>query len=242
MGLFDLPAPLLAWLDAALAGFVPPLGRLAIWGVIGAVVSMLLYRAVSPQARIARGKRRLAEARRELNDYEGELGDAGPLIFHMLGVAMRQVGRTTLPAVIASLPLLALLVWLSTAYGHTWPQSGVTPAVTVEPERFQGRWLGRPAPGEPPRVRIADGNGGPVAEIPLREPVPVVHQHQLWNYLIGNPAGYLPEDSAVEQVRVALPSPDYLGFGPGWMRGWAVPFFLVLVSASIAIKVVARIE
>ncbi len=242
MGLFNLPAPLFAWVDAALAEIIPPLLRLVLWAVFGAVVSMFLYRAVSPQARIARGKREVADARRNLDDYEGELGDAGPLIFSMLGQAMRQVGRTTLPAVIASIPLLALLVWLSTAYGYAYPAPGATPAVTVQPEPFQGEWLGRPTPDEPPRVRIANGDGRPLTEVPLAEPVTVIHQHQFWNYLIGNPAGYLPDDSAAEQVRIALPSRDYLAFGPDWMRGWPVPFFVVLVTASIAIKIVARIE
>jgi hypothetical protein len=242
LGLLDLPAPLFSMLDTALATFAPPLVRIVLWAVAGAAASMLLYRAISPQARIAEGKRRLAEARRELDAYEGELGDAGPLITRMLGIALRQVGRTTLPAVIASLPVLALLVWLSTAYGHRYPEPEATPAVTVEPDRFQARWLGRPAPEQPPRVGITDGDGETVTEIALTEPVPVIHQHRFWNYLIGNPAGYLPEQSVVQAVHVALPSRDYLPFGPDWLRGWVVPFFVVLVTASIAIKVIARIE
>ncbi len=52
MGLLDLPGPLFAWMDAGMSG-VPGVLRLILWGTVAGAGSMWLYRAVSPQARIA---------------------------------------------------------------------------------------------------------------------------------------------------------------------------------------------
>ena len=52
-GLFDLPAPLLEWLDDRLTVIVPPAVSVAIWAAVAAVLSLELYRLVSPQAKIA---------------------------------------------------------------------------------------------------------------------------------------------------------------------------------------------
>lgn len=242
MGLFDLPAPLFAWLDAHLAGLLPAGVRLLLWAVLGALISMGLYRLLSPQARIAQGKLEIARARTRLNAFDGELHEAWPFMRAMLRAALAQVGRTFGPAVLASLPLLALLGWLSTAYGHDWPAAGVRPEVRTEPNGLQAEWVAAEATRTAPRVRISAQGLGVLADVPLTAPVPVVHKRQWWNALLGNPAGYLPRDAVVDEIRIALPKREYLGFGPHWARGWEVSFFLVLILVSLALKRIARIE
>jgi hypothetical protein len=89
MGLLDLPAPLLDWLDAALSNVITAPGlRLALWGAVGAVLSMALYWALSPQERIARIKAEALAARQRLDSYEGALGDAWPMIGGMLKLVL----------------------------------------------------------------------------------------------------------------------------------------------------------
>ena len=60
--------------------------------------------------------------------------------------------------------------------------------------------------------------------------------------LIGNPAGYLPDDAPLERIEVDLPPKEYLALGPAWLRSWYAVFFAALLAASLAIKVAARIE
>jgi hypothetical protein len=94
----------------------------------------------------------------------------------------------------------------------------------------------------PPRIVVADHNQGIVADVSLLAPVPVIHKWQWWNALIGNPVGYLPNNASVDWIKVALPDKEYLGFGPHWLRGWEMPFFISLIVVSIAVKIWWRID
>jgi hypothetical protein len=56
--------------------------------------------------------------------------------------------------------------------------------------------------------------------------------------LLRNPAGYLPDTS---QLDLDLPPKQCLCVGPGWLKLSYLPLFGVLMLASFAIEVVARI-
>jgi hypothetical protein len=61
------------------------------------------------------GQSQCIAARTALDRFDGEFGDAWPLIRAVLGTALRQLALITWPAILSSLPVLALLVWLSNA-------------------------------------------------------------------------------------------------------------------------------
>ena len=240
MGLLDLPAPLFAGLDGLLSNFASPTLRLVIWGVIAAVLSMGAYWLLSPQKRIAQAKADAIAARRELDAYDGEFADAWPLIGRVLSAAVRQLGLVTGPAVLASVPVLALLVWLSTAYGYAFPGDADIPVRTL-PEAGAARAQPVQAPSGP-QVEVLDDAGNVVERIALSAPVPTIHKRQWWNALVGNPIGYLPDSSPLESIELGLPQREYLTVGPAWLRAWYVVFLGVLLAASLAIKFAARIE
>ena len=73
-------------------------------------------------------------------------------------------------------------------------------------------------------------------------PNATIHKRQRWNLLIGNPAGYLPDDAKVERIELGLAPNEYLPFGPAWLRPWFSVFFAALLAGSLALKLVARIE
>ena len=91
MGLFDLPAPLLAWADRQMAEVLGPLLRVLLWGGLGAVLSMELYRILSPQKRIRALRGDLVALRRRLAAFDGTLADGSPLIGRMLALSLRQL-------------------------------------------------------------------------------------------------------------------------------------------------------
>lgn len=244
MGVFDLPAPLFDLIDQAMSSFASPTFRLIIWGLIAAALSMGLYWLFSPQDKLTDVKIRALQARKDLNAHDGEFEEAWPLMRSMLGLSFRQLGMTTLPAVLASVPVLALIVWLGTAYGYTLPDGPAAIEVQTTPSAPVSAELrsSETTPSNFPRLVITDGAGELVSDIALAAPVPTIHKKQWWNALFGNPLGYLPQDGAIDAIEIGLPEKEYLGFGPAWMRPWYVLFFTVLVLGSLAIKMGMKIE
>ncbi|MBL7248961.1 hypothetical protein [Alloalcanivorax marinus] len=240
MALFDLPAPLFAAIDAGMATVLPGAARLAVWALLAGVGTLLLYRLLSPQQRIGGAKREAREARRALNGFDGEFSDAGPLIKAQFSTAFRHLGLVLIPTLISILPLLALLTWLEGHYAYRLPAAGETPAVQAVPATYQAQWI---EGGDVPRVIVRDGNGGgAVAEVAMTAPIPVVEQRHWWNTLIGNPLGYLPEESGARRVTIELPQPRYLPFGPDWMRHWLMVFFPIMLIVSLLTYRWAKIE
>lgn len=239
MGLFDLPAPLFDLIDRHVLAFLPPLVRLVVWAVLAAAASILIYRLVSPQARIAETKSAAVAARRQLNAHQGDFESALPLMRRSLGLALLQVALVLPGALIGSLPVLSLLVWLDGAYARDFPAASAAPSVEVSPSGgYAGNWHQDPAGG---RIEIVDRDGRQVATLKLDKPVPQIERRHWWNVLIANPAGYLPESGPIERVTVALPEREYLPMGPDWARSWIAIVLPVLLVASLAILRVARI-
>lgn len=243
MGLLDLPAPVFAWIDQELGGPLPSAVRLVLWAAVAAAVSMASYELLSPQARIARTKAEQKRVRRALDECDGDLADAWPLLRRMLRSSLGQVALALPAAVAASLPVLCLLAWLSTAYGYALPAfKGDVPLETGSSAYF-AHWqdAAGPAAGAP-EVVVTDLHGRKILRLELTAPAAAVHKRKWWNTLLGNPAGYLPEDAPLERVEIGLPRREVLPFGPSWVRTWEPVFFAAMVACSLAIKTARRIE
>jgi hypothetical protein len=106
----------LSWADGELVRFLPPLARLVLWGALGAFVSMELYRRVSPQARIKAVEADVQEIRRRLDRHEGSFGEGWSLVRDMLSLSARRIVLVGPAAVLASLPLLVIVIWMASAY------------------------------------------------------------------------------------------------------------------------------
>ena len=89
---------------------------------------------------------------------------------------------------------------------------------------------------------VLDGAGLPVLLLPLEVPVPVIHKRRWWNVLVGNPAGYLPDVSALDSISLGIPRREMHSMGPAWSRVWEAVFFTVYVSVSLSIKVMFKIR
>jgi uncharacterized membrane protein (DUF106 family) len=243
MGIFDAGGPLLAWVDGLAAGMIPAAIRLVLWGLLCGLISMLLYRWLSDQDRISRSKGELKTAQQALNAFDGEFKEAWPLMRRLMRMSLEQVGRVGWPAVVASLPLLFVLSWMSVSYGYHYPPPGSTPRIETYPAGLNARWV-TPMPANrkaTPHIVVTDGAGRTIATVNMKSPTPVIAKHRWWNAFIGNPSGYLPDHGQAERLHIPLPPIQYLPVGPGWMRGWEIPFFVSLVAVSLLLKRVMRI-
>lgn len=251
MGLFDLPAPLLDAVDGV-AGVVLPDGlRLLLWGVLAGWLTMVVYRRLSNQEKIGALKAEQKVQQKAISAFDGEFDELLPMILATLKLGMRQLGLSLGPALLATLPVLFVVAWVAGQFSYRLPEPGAAVEVTIEPATSEAGWL-------PPQAESAQGwtiqwpavgktatlseAGKELLTLPLQHSVPVIHKKQWWNFLIGNPIGYLPKDVGTEAVHLALPEQQYLGFGPGWLRGWMFLFFSCFLLASVAFKFILRID
>jgi hypothetical protein len=242
MGLLNLPDPLFALIDGWLALLLPAGARLVVWAALAGAGTLLLYRLISPQAKIREAKCEARAARQALQTFDGELSEAAPLMKAQFTTAFRHLGLVIGPTLVSMLPLVALLSWLETSYARDIPSADSAPEVRVIPSAllaehtFLTEWL---FDGDVPQVRLRDERGE--IDIPLTRPVPVVEQRRWWNWLIANPLGYLPGDRGIERVEIALPQRSYFSAGPPWMRSWLSVFLPVMVVVSLLVHRRARI-
>lgn len=253
MGLFDLPAPLFDAIDSALGLALPPLLRLLLWGVFAGWLTMLLYRRLSNQEKITQLKEEQKVQQKLIAEFDGDFGELMPLIRKTLGTGFRQLGLAIGPALLSTVPVLFVVIWVAGTFAYELPEPGVEIAITAEPDRgmldwrpdntvraTEDGWLVKwPAPGN--RLELL-GGGEELLTLPLESPIPVIHDKRWWNVLMANPLGYLPDGLGVQAVHIGLPERNYLGFGPDWMRGWMFSFFLLFLLSSLAFKFLLRIS
>ena len=259
VGWLDVASPVLSRVDSALSTVVPSALRIVLWGLIASFGSMLVYKWTSNQKRLAGLKVQALEIREAMNTFEGEMDELWPLLRRNLSVAWLRLALGLFPALIASIPVLLILVWMSNAYSASFPSAGQKISVEAVPDETHqvppmhwrggeaeegqqpGRWtISWPDAATP--MQLIDSDGTIVLTVPTEAPVTTVHQKRWWNKLVGNQGGYLPSPGDVDAVAIALPSEEFLPFGPAWLRSWMTLFFAVVVAASLSLKFFWRLH
>lgn len=250
MGLLDLPALVFAALDHGLVSLsMPAWLRLILWGSLAGYAGMWIYRRLSPQQRIADIRQELAGVQKQLASYDGEFSGLLPLIRKQFGLAMRQLRLTTAAALLAALPVLLMLPWLSNEFSARNPAPGESIVVCAEPAQAAAQWLWNGSklasdaagcqqvqwPAEGSTQRLTEGNHT-LLQLPLPAPVGIVHKRHWLNVLMANPAGYLPDQAHTTSVHLEMPYPVFFPAGPGWLRGWEFTFFLTVLIVSLWLR------
>jgi hypothetical protein len=253
MGLFDLPAPLFGVIDGVLAMALPPLLRLAIWGVLAGWVTMLVYRFFSDQEKIGALKALQKDRQKAIAEFDGEFAQLIPLIRQTLVLGFKQLGFTLGPALLATVPVLFIVIWVAGEFGYASPAAGSEVVVNVEPAGSDSRWSSATEvranengwvirwPSKGQSLTLSDSRR-PLLVLPLERNIPIIHKKRWWNVLMANPLGYLPEDGTADVIHIGLPEAVIIASGPAWIRGWMFSFFLVFVLSSIGFKFLLRLD
>jgi len=245
--LLDLPAPLFGAIDATLA-FAPAALRIALYACACAWSGMVLYRRTSDQARLRELVGAVTQSQRALAAHEGDFAELRALIRRNFTLTLRRLWLTTRPALVASLPLLFALPWLSDRFSCNSPAAlqtihacvtpataatrlhWTTPTATAEPGCWRVTW---PVAGVAAGVADASGRTIYTSAAPRSTSV---EKFAWFNYLIGNPDGYLPDAGPIDRIDLDLDMQQIVPFGPLWLRKWETYFFLVLFAISLALK------
>ncbi len=253
MGLFDLPAPLFAAIDGVLAMALPPLLRLMCWGILAGWLTMVVYRRLSNQEKIGELKAHQKAQQKKIAEFDGEFEQLMPLIRHTLALGFRQLGLALGPALLSTVPVLFLIVWVAGAFGNEAPAADSMVHLTAEPSNDDIHWSSITAveiaadgwqvkwPGSGQSLTLTDGRQS-LLTLPLEYNIPVIHKKKWWNLLMANPIGYLPDEGKTDVIHIGLPEQVIIGFGPNWMHGWMFSFFLTFLLSSLGFKLLLRID
>jgi hypothetical protein len=253
MGLFDLPAPLFDAIDHLLAMALPPVLRLAIWGIVAGWLTMVVYRFFSDQEKIGTLKTLQKDQQKAIAEFDGEFAQLIPLIRQTLALGFKQLGFTLGPALLATVPVLFIVIWVAGEFGYETPVEGSEIFLSVEPAGSGIHWsptsevrvnedgwvVNWPARGQ--SLTMSDSQQ-PLLVLPMEHNIPVIHKKRWWNLLMANPLGYLPEDGKTDIVHIGLPEAIVIGTGPNWIRGWMFSFFMAFLLSSIAFKLLLRLD
>ncbi len=252
MGFFDLANPVLD----AINGIIPggPLVQLSLWAIVSGVLTILLYRLVSPQEKMSELKPQIKAAQKKLAEFDGEPSEILPLMKESIGLSLRQLGMALMPALLASIPIIFVLAWASNRLDVIPPEAGAQVPIAVQPGNLELDWYGLDLqateeaaswiiswPSEQDSASI-QFDGDTVLALPIPRYTEVVHKKIWWNSLIGNQAGYLPEGQPVELIQFDFAHHEYLPFGPDWMRGWLTYYLLLLFVSSLVVKFLFKIH
>lgn len=253
MGFFDLPAPIFDLIDGALAVVMPSVLRLIIWGGFAGWLTMIVYRLLSNQEKIGTLKVLQKKQQKHIAEFDGKFSELLPLIRHTLSLGFRQLGFSLGPALLATVPVVFVVIWVAGEFGHVIPNAQSEVLLSIEPVSTdinwsplsevgvtEGGWVIKwPSQGQ--SITMQEGQQS-LLVLPIERAIPVIHKKRWWNLLVANPLGYLPKDGRTDVVHIDLPEAVIIGSGPGWMRGWVFSFFMSFLLSSFGFKLLLRLD
>ncbi|MFO0030179.1 MAG: hypothetical protein ACK558_15270 [Pseudomonadota bacterium] len=256
-GLFDLPAPVLGALDAWLAPFAGDGLRLLGWAAAGGASSIALHAWAADRRALDAVRAALRATHRALAAYDGDPNGLRALASEAMRLSARQLRLNLRPAIVAALPLMFLLPWISNQFGMARPAAGESVMVCVEPieaaSTIRGDCVATGPASAAGCLQIAwpagsatleDAQARTLARLPAASVSGVVHPPSAWDWLVANPAGTLPMDSPVRRLSLALRPREHFSVGPAWLRGWEAAFAAgaLLGAAAAAAARAARLR
>lgn len=246
--------PALNTVDGWLAGLLPFVFRLTVWGALAGTLSIIIYARLSPQASIKRLKKKIRGLQREMLGLDLEFVDFLRLSKENLKTSLRLFAAVLGPGFVSVLPVLLLAVWLHTCMAYEAPESpgdlvatsadGSTDlrlATHNDLDKLYQDEIRDHAPAGSEAIAVMAGEKVVYAGDPLSPPTPVIHKRRWWSVLLDSPAGYIVEDAPIDSIRLNLSKKQVVKWMPNWARGWEFPFFVFVFLAAFGIKLGFRI-
>lgn len=248
-----------------------PLYPIVLFSVLTAPLMLLAFRYTSNQPAIRRAKHRLAAHILEVRLFQDQFGVVWRAYGHTLRGIFSYFALTLKPLAVMLIPFFILLVQLDMRLGWrpVHPQSDLLLAVKLrDPARLQEVQLAVPEGIEitaPPlhieserevdwrlrartagefQVEVAVGTERFAKQLVVSDALAAVSAERAGfasaAYWLNPGEAALPADGAVESILVDYPAREIAV--AGWKMHWLIPFFVLALAASYAMKGLFRTE
>lgn len=224
-------------------------------GALAGVLSIIIYAKLSPQASIAKMKKKTRTLQREMMNVDLVFADFMRLSKENLKTSLRLFFTVLGPALVSAIPVIFLALWIHTCLAYQAPLTPNDLELMTRHENIELQLLNYNESNEISNNEIQTHNLAASEEIvvmadekviysgtPLSPPTPVIQKRRWWNVLLDNPAGYVVKDAPLDSIRLNISRKQIIKWMPGWASGWEVPFFTFVLLAALGIKLSFRIE
>ena len=126
--------PVMNAVDAWLAGALPLIARVFLFGVVAGIAAMGIYAAASDQKAIPALKKNSRELRRKMLDPSiEEFSEFLKLARENFLLTFKLLGKVMGPVFLAVLPVLVIASWLDTFHGYSLPEKSQPVSITLVP-------------------------------------------------------------------------------------------------------------
>jgi hypothetical protein len=244
--------PLLTSIDTWLSAAISDIGtRIAIWGLLSGALTIPIYWVLSPQNGIRDCKSASRRNRLELKDYDGEFSGAKGLLLKNVTLSFKLLGMVILPTLASSLPIVAMMLWLSGTMAEPAPESGAKVVLSVFPssevlvadpadqmiQSEYGYIVTWPADGA--KVSLLDRLGHTVSILNSERSLATSQKNDWWTKLAGNSAPPIPRDSSIDAIEFVVICE---GVEQGPFIPWEVLFIIAVMVSALSLKIGFKIE
>jgi len=215
---------------------------------------MGFYALLSPQKRIRAKKQEIRQLKQELNDDSLDFAGTLRLSRKNLGRSLELLALVLPTSLLSMLPALAMIFFVSLLYTYQVPETGHDIKVKVTPGTGNvivhsggvsvstGKGVYYVVMGKEPRIMVYENNRMIYQWTPDMLMSSTIDKKPRWSYIAPEGAGYLPEDSATEELIIDFKPLRLIEGAPRFMGGWEFCYFLALTISAVLVKVKFRIE
>jgi len=229
--------------------------KVGIWGALCGCAAMFVFYFSSDQKSISTLKKRAKTLRKKILDLDTDDSEVKKNIRENLSVSIKLLYKVLFPALLSTLPIIIVFLWMDVYYSFKMPEDGNTINIMVASDAENIGCFPEGSfeiSGSSIKLRIQD-NQRPIKMMykgkmlyegkPWQPPTRSIRHKKYWNALLKSEVGYLNKD---------ISDIEYLGFGfqrnfifkdnQGWYSRWELLFFIILAIASLIIKLAFKIE
>lgn len=216
MGLFDLPAPVLNFVDGVYALVLPDIIRILIWAFTAVALGLLLY------GRLKENGSGNTSAKSGWRAYLPLVVGMLPALFITAWMSNSFEYENPVPGKKVKMEFHSMI---------SQNTSGLKSPPRLRIDKFEKQW-----PKLDGRLVYRDTESSNGAALRASTIVPVVTKKSWTNAFFGSPVGYIPDGFAIQKIKFGAQVRKIFPFENYWLSNWKIWFLSALALAYFVLR------